>query len=274
VASHETVAVIGGGEYEVETYGGSVYRSSGVPEEAYNSFPAIATFVTSYGRVHLWGMMQIAGWGHYYYGDTDSLVVDQEGFDRLDAAGLVGSDLGQMKVESVVGEPLRGVRERFPKAKVYAPELPVYFRGAKVYDFGEEHKHKGIPADAPLVAGKRIVTQWPKVKSSLRRGTLGSFANRIVAKTEEVSYDKGLVTESGWVEPWHLSRDEHGEHVDNLPSDPASGLARNPPWLVGRMAPRPSIAPRTIAPTPVRRRPAVSPAHRSVVETPTAEAHG
>jgi hypothetical protein len=254
--SHETVLLVGGGQYSQSTYGGGVWRSSGLPKEANNSFPAIAAFVTGYGRAYLWSAMLVAGERHYFMCDTDSLVVDQDGFDRLTQAGLVGDELGQMKVESIVG-PV-ALKLRFPKAKVYAPELPVQFHGAKVYDFGEEHHHKGIPSNSPFVllptgenSTRKLVTQWPKFKSALRGGSLDGFANRLVEKTVTVTYDKGLVTESGWVVPWHLSRDEHGEHVDNLPRDPSSGREQRLRWLSETAVPPPSTAERTSSPWPL-----------------------
>ena len=48
-------------------------------ESIQESFPAIASAVTSYARAYLYNLIQIAGYHHCYYSDTDSLIVDKQG---------------------------------------------------------------------------------------------------------------------------------------------------------------------------------------------------
>src|SRR5258708_3747056 len=48
-----------------------------------HAFPAIAGAITAYGRMYLWEMMNNAGRQNVFYVDTDSLVVNNAGYDAL-----------------------------------------------------------------------------------------------------------------------------------------------------------------------------------------------
>lgn len=52
-------------------------------EEGRNSMPAVMAYVMSAGRVQLWATMRAAGLYNVAYVDTDSILVDQQGHDRL-----------------------------------------------------------------------------------------------------------------------------------------------------------------------------------------------
>jgi len=99
--------------------------------EAYNSAPAIAAHVTAYARMFLWSLMQQAGKGHYYYCDTDSLIVDQVGYEHLTHL-LDDSRLGALKVE-----------HKSDTCTLRAP---------KCYTFGDTTKRKGVPKKARQIA--------------------------------------------------------------------------------------------------------------------------
>ena len=195
-----TERTFGGGRWVAET-----------PQEAYNSFPAIAAFVTSYARVKLWGAMNVAGnydpsiesgaaGREFYYCDTDSLMVSQRGYERLCAADMVSTHgLGKMKLE----------RTAIGQAR---------FNGAKNYLLDETVKRKGVPASArdTWADGSRVVAKdgspavvydsWPRLLSALTAGNLLGFANRQVVKRTSVDYDKAEVGPDGWVRPWRYPR--------------------------------------------------------------------
>ncbi len=46
-------------------------------------FPSISAFITSHARVRLWRLCMAAGWENVLYNDTDSLLVNFWGYDRL-----------------------------------------------------------------------------------------------------------------------------------------------------------------------------------------------
>lgn len=180
--------------------------------EGFNSFCAVAAFVTSYARCALWGAMNVAGnydpakgpFGpsgrEFYYCDTDSLFVSEAGYRRLAAADMVSKDtLGKLKIERLV-------------------EKRAVFYGAKVYDVDGKVYHKGLPADArstwddgtpvltPDGQPAKVYDAWPKLASAIRRGDLSAFANRQVVKKVDVAYDKATVWSDGWTTPLRLPR--------------------------------------------------------------------
>jgi len=77
---------------------GEVFEMTG-HEESRHSFPAISSHVTAHGRLYLWDLMKQAGEGNYYYCDTDSLFVNQQGLDNLDSL-LDETRLGALKIEN------------------------------------------------------------------------------------------------------------------------------------------------------------------------------
>ena len=111
------------GRTQVETAGG----------EAENSVPIISTEICAYGRVWLWELVQLAGEDHVYYIDTDSLLVDQVGYDAL--AHLIDPDaLGALKLEGV-----------FDAAEINAPK-DYALDGAR-----PERKIKGVRSTAEVL---------------------------------------------------------------------------------------------------------------------------
>ena len=177
-----------------------IFRSDGQRTEAFYAFPAIASFITSYARVHLWRMKSIAEGDdgrHVLYCDTDSLFVDRAGFRRLQAAEAVNDlVLGKMKIEW--------------EADV------VRIGGAKWYEVTTTEgkaiaKHKGVPLKARLVEtekGPRFAyEQFPGMDGLLAANLgVGAFANRRVLKKTTVDYTKGTRDADGWVHPHRLTQ--------------------------------------------------------------------
>ena len=152
--------------------------------EARESFPAIAAHVTAHGRILLWGLIQLAGKENALYADTDSIIVRDGGLSAL--AGLVDPNrLGSLKVEG--------------KAETAA------FYGPKDYHFGDVERHKGIRRNA-----KRLATAtWQQIQFRswdwhMAHGEEGFIDIETITKTLHRNYDKGNVTDTGVVEPWHL----------------------------------------------------------------------
>ena len=175
-------------------FGGSTWINDGSVMESFESFPAIASSVTSAARAVLWNYIKAAGLDNVFYMDTDSLFVNQTGYDRLKRKGIIDDfKLGAMKLEKV------------------ADEIEIF--GPKNYRFGDERRFKGIPRDAKTVVDengevKAVVWTWPKIASWLRSGTLDHFANRSVLKRVTAApYDKGTRTGSGRVIPIVLNEE-------------------------------------------------------------------
>lgn len=205
----ETLVREDGTSFERKTFGGFIWEAQS-KAEAFNSFPAVAAFVTSYARAHLWALMNIAGnldpaiaegpaGRQWIYCDTDSLFVTQIGYERLLEAGQIAPrTLGKLKLEKT------------------ATERAIFY-GAKAYEFDGFIKRKGIPARAsPIWAdGSPVLTAegrpavaydyWPRLLTWLREGKLDGFENRPIIKKSEVEYDKGEIGLDGWTRPRRLA---------------------------------------------------------------------
>jgi hypothetical protein len=59
---------------------------------AADAVPSIAAWITSAGRIHLLQHIRIVGWENTYYVDTDGIITNQSGFDRLCQSNLI--DIG------------------------------------------------------------------------------------------------------------------------------------------------------------------------------------
>ncbi|GAJ12784.1 unnamed protein product, partial [marine sediment metagenome] len=96
---------------------GQVFLMTGVGE-CFDSFPAIAAHVTGYARMYLWQLIQEAGWGNYFYCDTDSLIVNEVGLCNLQKRRSE-SLLGGLKIDGIGSSvQLRGLKDYSFGAKV------------------------------------------------------------------------------------------------------------------------------------------------------------
>jgi len=73
-----------------------VFEKSG--GESFNSFPAIPAHVTAYARMYLWSLIEQAGLENTFYCATDSLIVNEQGYQNL-ADKIDNFRLGYLKVE-------------------------------------------------------------------------------------------------------------------------------------------------------------------------------
>ncbi len=172
------------------------------PEEAYHSFPAIAAHVTSWARMYLWHLMLLAGLENVYYCDTDSLFVNQKGYESLQVM-VNPKALGMLSLKSIV------------------PILELY--GPKSYRMGDKLTLKGVRKGAQEVApGVWRQEQWPSLSTLIRHGDLSTYPVAVVDKHLSFLYDKGQVTPEGWVLPWRLS-------LSSSPPPPSGQPPAQPP---------------------------------------------
>jgi len=164
---------------------GEVWVESKDYIEGNNSMVAIASAVTAYARCYLWSLIKKTGIENVFYVDTDSLIVNEEGFKRLQDL-LDEYKLGYLKVE--------GVSEN------------VEIRNAKDYTFGEETKRKGIKKDAVQIAPNKFKQiQFERLRTAWRKGRVNEVYVLEVEKELKQEYLKGIVTKSGRVKPFELS---------------------------------------------------------------------
>lgn len=141
--------------------------------ESYYSNPAIAGSVTSYARSYLALLIMITGIENVFYVDTDSLIVNYEGYQRLNEL-IDKHELGKLKLEGI-------------------SELLI-INGLKDYVFGNEVKIKGVNKNAIKVSDNVYInTHFRGGKTWLNEGGEENVIVEYVTKTLKREYKKGLV---------------------------------------------------------------------------------
>lgn len=90
------------------------------------SIPYLAAWITSAARAQLWRWMMMAGFEHVIYVDTDTLMLEQGGFDNLHAQGQTDQRLvGKLKIEGVYKSvELRGIKHHVCDGVLTCAGLP------------------------------------------------------------------------------------------------------------------------------------------------------
>lgn len=173
--------VYGGTKFtKVQYLLGEVFLLKGYGE-GFDSFPAIASHVTAYGRMYLWDIMNKAGTGNYFYCDTDSLIVNQKGYNNLMTL-ISKTELGYLKVADTGNK--------------------VIIRGLKDYSFELKTVVKGIRKNAiKLTDTLYSQEQWPSFRGLLRKNQADNYTVKTITKELSRTYLKGTVLNSGKVIP-------------------------------------------------------------------------
>lgn len=169
--------------YNLTYLGGSVIKTieSG---ESFNSFPAVAAHVTAYARMHLWSYIEHLPQQTVYYCDTDSLLVNQRGYDAL-KNDLHDTRLGALKIETQSDW--------------------IEIRAPKDYAMQGRNRIKGISASAEQVRDNDYrQMQWKRIRGMIHEGNLSEYHTRYVIKHLKREIKTGLVSQSGWIVPFVL----------------------------------------------------------------------
>ena len=153
--------------------------------EAPNSIPVISAHITDYARLYLWQLCKLAGVKNLYYVDTDSLIVNQAGYNLL-KGNIKKVKMGYLKREGTSSE--------------------IEILGLKNYVFDGVHKLKGIPVKHKKLNDNTYeYTFFPSIQTELREGYTKDYRIRTVFKSINPEYDKGTVLNTGQVIPLKLS---------------------------------------------------------------------
>jgi hypothetical protein len=167
---------------EVRNYWGIVEVRVGEGESR-DSCPAIAACVTSASRQLLRSYQRVAGAGHWYYSDTDSIWVDQCGLDHLTDAGMVRSqELGYLDCKAV--------------------HEWIEVHGPKDYETNLTLKRKGVRGDAtPEDDGGWGQLHFPSALTQLHdRVTDGVYVRHVVKHLQRTMH-RVAVGEDGETRP-------------------------------------------------------------------------
>jgi len=163
---------------------GEIFELEG-HDECYNSFPAISSHVSAFGRMYLYELMKMAGQGNYFYCDTDSLIINEVGLCRLNEL-ITPTGLGGLKIDEQC--------------------QTIELRGLKDYSTESKTVVKGIRKNAVEIrTGVYQQEQWPSFKGLLRSGETDVYTIKTITKTLSREYTKGNVNAEGVVFPFVLA---------------------------------------------------------------------
>jgi hypothetical protein len=149
--------------------------------EAFNSFPAISSHVSSYARVKLYRLIKKAGKENTFYCDTDSLFVNSQGYNNL-ISQIHKTKLGKLKVEHTTNS--------------------LKLLGCKSYSFGDQVKYKGRRKNAKKIGKDTYLQdQWSSLKSLIKNKDLTNYEVNDIVKHYSNIYDKGILQKDGSVSP-------------------------------------------------------------------------
>lgn len=149
--------------------------------ETLTSFPGLAGAITAIARKRLFDFMVLAGSDNVFYMDTDSLIVNQSGYDNL-KQWIDEYKLGYLKLEET------------------SDKLHIY--GNKDYEFGDNVKTKGVPKKAYQVDSDRwVYMQFEGFISWLNKGANTTPQAVYLEKRRKSVYNKGVILDNGQVVP-------------------------------------------------------------------------
>lgn len=171
-------------------------QSQGDPGMHAPAFVAIAAFVTAYGRELMYKYREIAGFKNVFYQATDSLFVDEIGKCRLDAAGLLS-------------EKHRG------KMKYVNSFDNVTFESVHRYQADDKRVLGAIRKGSKQIGPKSFeCTRFESTLGGLNRGHYDGVYIGTVIKNLRTPYQRGVITPSGWVEPFTLDSRTYEAELD------------------------------------------------------------
>ncbi len=159
-------------------------------EEHHKSFPAIAAWVTSYGRELMRHLMRVAGHGNYYYCVTDALFCNGLGFRRLKKAGWLDDEkLGKLSIETKASSAT--------------------FQALHHYAVGDKVKFGSRKRSAETFRGGVVLeTQFEGLAAHLQKPPDSLVRIRPVIKTFSREYIRGEIATDGWITPLRLTLED------------------------------------------------------------------
>jgi hypothetical protein len=170
-------------QYELLYLGGSIIETHN-EGESYHSYPAIASHVTAYARMHLWSHIKSVPRHHVYYCDTDSMIVDTVGYEALKNI-ISPTVLGALKIEL-----------QSDWLEINAP---------KDYSMEGRTRIKGITVSAEkLIENVYSQYQWQRLRGMIQAGDMTNYTMKLITKHLERSIKSGTVAPDGWIIPFRF----------------------------------------------------------------------
>lgn len=150
----------------------------------HNAFVSIASHVTAYARLYLYSLVILAQRENVFYMDTDSLIVNQRGYNNLTSL-MDDYKIGYIHTEGKADS--------------------ISVRAPKDYRFGSERKLKGVSKDAPEISPDVFEqTLWPGYNYTLKND-INHFVNRIIIKHINPQVLSGIIQNNSSVSPFVIT---------------------------------------------------------------------
>lgn len=173
-----------GSHYTDFIWFGDLYREYDNGESVH-SFPAIAGCITARARMLLYKYIKEAGLENVYYSDTDSLYVNETGYQRLQSH-ISATELGKLKLEETI--------------------TSLVINGAKDYVKNGKRVVKGVPVGADwLNDDVSIAMRFEGFKEWRNNGHNRQPLVWKQLKIKKTKYDKAIVLESGRTTPFLIT---------------------------------------------------------------------
>jgi hypothetical protein len=185
-SSKRIIDTINDEEYIQMTLGNRTFEVEDNGNNSYDTAVYISSFVTAYARMNLVNLILKAKRENVFYVDTDSLIVNETGYNNLKDE-IDAFELGKLKLE-----------ETSNSGTYYRP---------KFYTFNDVEKCKGVKKNAKILYednDEMIIQQeqFTKFKTALRKNTFDEQSVITMIKNISKNYDKGIILENGNVEPF------------------------------------------------------------------------
>lgn len=172
-------------------FAGTRYQVAAV-NQADNAYPAVLAFVESYVRVALGRAIAAVGDNHMVACDTDGLICDSGGTDRIPA---INDAIAPLEVR---------IKRHYSRVKVIGPQH---------LELGHEKRRAGIPASATMgTDGKLHAHTWPKLAWQLANGRHGAYVRPHQSYAIAATYAPGWVLSDGSVVPVEAALDAGGQN--------------------------------------------------------------
>lgn len=159
--------------------------------EPQRSMPFISATMNSYGRVHLWRLLQIARPKNVFYYDTDGIMVNEDGYDLLAFAKEVQpGEIGKLRIREV------------------SDDVEIF--GLKHYRFGKRYCCAGVPLESMVVKPDRVEFEQhtPFVYSLWqKKGFIHHYDKR--TRTHKPKVRHGHLEPTGSVLPFIMGEFQH-----------------------------------------------------------------
>jgi len=175
--------------------GNRTFEVNNSGNNSFDSSVSISSFVTAYARMNLVDLILKAKRENVYYVDTDSIIVNEKGFNNLKNE-IHQTELGKLKLEET---------NFINEENIIYP--CTYYR-PKYYIFNNVEKCKGVKKNSEKIFEDDNLLvikqeQFSKFNSSLRKKEYDRMMVIDMIKNIDKKYDKGIV-KNGVVEPYEV----------------------------------------------------------------------